>query len=156
MEQERRERPHIEVHGNYIDIHDNTFIGGTHYFTDPQAGKDNPPMDVLDDDCIKRAIDKLMMANTKQNKRWWFIPYRVLKDAGKVLDLGGFEAYIKRLYQNSLPVPIDTHDLSKEVDVLSFSRPSDEWTPTNAPFSGKTYETYRELIVQFKAFLALA
>lgn len=153
MEQERRERPHIEVHGNYIDIHDNTFIGGTHYFTDPQAEHGKAQHAELSDDCIKHAIDQLMMANSKQNKRWWFIPYRVMKDAGKVVDLNGFEAYINRLYQNKLPLPIDIHDLSKEVDVLSFSKPFEEWTPTNAPFSGKTYEIYKELIVQFKAFL---
>lgn len=32
MEERRNERPNIVVHGNYYDIHNNTYIGGSHSY----------------------------------------------------------------------------------------------------------------------------
>jgi len=156
MEEEKKqqERPRIEVHGGYYDIHDNTFLGGTNIFGEPHGKKadEDKPLN-LSDESVKHAIDMLMMGNTKSNKRWWFVPYRVLKDAGKTTDLSGFEAYIKKLYANRLPLPIDIHDLSKEVEVQCFSKPFAEWNAYNAPVGGATYEKYCELIKAFKGFL---
>lgn len=156
MEEDKRQqnRPHIEVHGSYYEIHDNTFLGGTNYFgaSDRQQNQDEEELD-LSEESVKHAIDLLMRNNTRQNKRWWFVPYRVLKDATLVADLYGFETYINRLYGNNLPLCIDIHDLSKEVDVLSFAKPYKEWNVDDAPVGGATYKKYTELVESFTSYL---
>lgn len=151
---EDNQRPRIEVHGGYYDIHDNTFLGGTNIFGEPNGRKveEEPPMD-FSEECVKHAIELLMLGNTKRNKRWWFIPYRVLKDEGKTTDLKAFSVYINKLFDNNLPLPIDIHDLSKEIEVMCFAKPVKEWNAFDAPVGGSTYKTYKALIRTFKGFL---
>lgn len=157
MEEEKTQnlRPQIVVHGGYYDIHDNTFLGGTNIFGEPKGKKADSGERKLDlsDETVKHAIGMLMMGNTKSNKRWWFVPYRVLKDEGVVADLSGFKSYVMKLFGENLPIPIDTHDLSKEMDVMCFAKPVKEWSAANAPVKGTTYETYKQLILTFKEFL---
>lgn len=154
MEERRNERPNFVVHGSYYDIHDNTFLGGTHYFgaSDRRQDEDEEELD-LSEESVKHAIDLLMRSNTRQNKRWWFVPYRVLKDAAQVADLYSFEQYINRLYDNNLPLCIDVHDLSKEVEVYSFAKPYKEWDMNDAPVGGATYKKYTDLVDSFTNYL---
>lgn len=153
-EERRRERPHIEVHGDYYDIHDNTIYGGTQIIGDRKNKKEDEDEQLdFSPESVKHAIELLMAGNSKKNKRWWFVPYRVMKDAKKTHDLSGFSVYINKLFNDKLPIPIDIHDLSKEVEVLCFAKPVAEWTPSNAPVGGATYEIYVELIKTFKGFL---
>lgn len=102
---------------------------------------------------VRKAIDLLMSSNARKNKRWWFAIYVVLRDQHAVSDLGGFEAYVSELYQGVLPVPIDTHDLSKEVEVGCFTKNFNEWTPDMAPVGGASYERYKNLVTTFIEFL---
>lgn len=103
----------------------------------------------LEPEAVKEAIDSLMQSNQKQNKRWWFVPYVVLRDNRVVADLGGFEAYVRGLYGDELPLPMDTHDLSKELEAGCFAKPFADWTPDKAPVSGTTYERYKKLVAAF-------
>lgn len=102
---------------------------------------------------VRRSIDLLMASNAKKNKRWWFAVYVVLRDQHAVSDLGGFESYVSNLYQGVLPLPIDTHDLSKEIEVGCFTKNFKEWTPEKAPVGGMVYERYKHLVMSFIEFL---
>lgn len=153
MEERRNERPNIVVHGNYYDIHDNTFSGGTHYYGGSERKQNLDDELDLSEESVRHAIDLLMRNNTRQNKRWWFAAYRVLKDADLVADLYGFEMYINKLYGNNLPLCIDIHDLAKEVEVFSFAKPYKEWDMNDAPVSGTTYKKYSELVESFTGYL---
>lgn len=156
MEEDKknRERPSIVVNGAYYDIHDNTFLGGTQVFGESAKGKkeEDKPLN-LEPASVREAINLLMKGNTKENKRWWFAPYVVLRDYRVVNNLKAFEAYINEMYNGCLPVPIDTHDLSKEIEVQCFAKPFKDWTPEKAPVTSNTYQNYTKLVETFIGLL---
>jgi len=157
---ESSNEPRIQF--NFEAGSNNTIINGGTFnapvYTSPQEKK--KPVEKAqnafeDDEQIKVNIEKFMALNSKKNKRWWFAVYRVLKDnSDKCVDLNGFKCYIDRLFPEGLPVDINTHDLSKELELDCFAKPYSEWTPAKAPVQGKLYETWRELVEQFASYFA--
>ena len=116
------------------------------YIGDAQPNVEDDEQLSLEPENVKRAIDLLMKDNQKQNKRWWFAPYVVLRDHRVVTNLNAFEAYLTELYQGQLPVPIDTHDLSKEVELGCFAKPFETWTPDKSPVSEAAFKRYCTLV----------
>lgn len=123
------------------------------YIGDAQPNVEDEPQLKLEKDNVRQAIDMLMRDNLRMNKRWWFAPYVVLRDNRIVSNLRAFESYLADLYGGQLPVPIDTHDLSKEVELGCFAKPFATWTPDKSPLGETAYKQYCRLVELMQGFL---
>lgn len=97
---------------------------------------------------LRAALDKVIPLVRSQ--RMWFAVCKVMMERGMVRD-GDFTAaasMIESAYPEGLAVKIVPRDLSR-LNVLSFARPSDQWTAANAPVQGKVFERYQKLACTF-------
>lgn len=67
MEEGRNERPNIVVHGAYYDIHDNTYIGGSHNYGGEARGNHDEAIPMVQECAHYEDVDKQEAEEEKLN-----------------------------------------------------------------------------------------
>lgn len=107
---------------------------------------------------MKRTFTPLEIAHalkvvvgSVRNNRQWFAVYRVLCDLQVVASCEGFAELLGDIMVEEAP-RLDLADLRK-LEVLSFAKPLDHWDENNAPVTGRTFLTYKNIALDFRRAL---
>lgn len=142
---DEQSRPRVfNMQGGHYYEHVDIVVHHNHYSNSDNEKAKQPVFDMADTELMRSILNPIV--SLIKNSRQWFPLYRILVDGNYIKkgDYADFQAKMLNIFDNQLPIPIDTHDLSK-LEVLCFAQPFNKWNKENAPVQGNTYRQYNKI-----------